>query len=154
MAALSELGFDSDKIQKCAESSFGKFFEEDRGLWAQVNSAYIPAVTINNITYRGRLDAEEIFGAICAGFKDRPDECRSSYKPLDTFLQEHGVVFWIFIAILGNVVLILTIIGAYRACTKQKDGEQLEMQVNSAVSQYFKLNEYATGPGKNNALGP
>ena len=35
-----------------------------------------PAISINNMTYRGDINGFDIFKAICAGFKDQPDICK------------------------------------------------------------------------------
>ena len=37
-----------------------------------------PAVTINNITYRGDIDGNDIFRAVCAGFSQMPEICRGN----------------------------------------------------------------------------
>lgn len=39
----------------------------------EVNSH--PVVTINNHTYKGDMDGEDIAMAVCASFKDRPKYC-------------------------------------------------------------------------------
>jgi len=35
-----------------------------------------PAISINNHTYHGEFTGSDISKAICASFKDRPDECK------------------------------------------------------------------------------
>jgi hypothetical protein len=35
-----------------------------------------PSVSINNHTYHGDFNGPDIATAICASFKDRPDECK------------------------------------------------------------------------------
>jgi hypothetical protein len=35
-----------------------------------------PSISINNITYRGEINAHDIFRAVCAGFKDQPEICK------------------------------------------------------------------------------
>ena len=34
-----------------------------------------PGIVINNQTYRGQLEVEEVFNAICAGFHNPPIYC-------------------------------------------------------------------------------
>jgi hypothetical protein len=43
---------------------------EDAIEWVLRGPHFVPAVVINNITYRGTLDPENVFQAICEGFKD------------------------------------------------------------------------------------
>jgi TctA family transporter len=37
---------------------------------------FTPAVVINNQTFRGQLEVETVFNAICAGFYTVPDYCK------------------------------------------------------------------------------
>jgi hypothetical protein len=39
-----------------------------------------PAVTINNVLYRGSLEGEEIFEAVCARMASPPSVCYSSLE--------------------------------------------------------------------------
>lgn len=37
-----------------------------------------PALTINNITYRGQISGYDIFKTICAGFLVQPEICKGA----------------------------------------------------------------------------
>jgi hypothetical protein len=39
-------------------------------------ASHWPALVINNITYRGDIEAEAVFFAICSGFDHAPKECQ------------------------------------------------------------------------------
>lgn len=45
--------------------------------WNAHGSHYIPSVIINSVAYRGTLDPENVFSAICNSFKDVQDECKA-----------------------------------------------------------------------------
>jgi len=74
---MKSVGIDFTAIQTCFTKSFNKpgnfesmnhVLQKDRE-WADLNGlAWHPAVTINNYTYRGDFDGEDIFNAVCAGF--------------------------------------------------------------------------------------
>lgn len=71
------LGIDFSKTKECVENSFeskGDYNSPNRILKGQIDyaknygSAHWPAIVINNITYRGDLEPEGIFMALCSGF--------------------------------------------------------------------------------------
>jgi len=83
---MNKIGVDFDEISDCVNESFytedhktsdnvilAKEFEE------RTNNGphFFPAIVINNITYRGFLTPDNIFQAICEGFKKHPEECKS-----------------------------------------------------------------------------
>ena len=45
-----------------------------------------PSLTINNMTYRGYLDSDDIFDAICSSFNKMPQVCKD---PLDKNIQDY-----------------------------------------------------------------
>lgn len=42
----------------------------------EYGSSVYPGIVINNQTFRGTIEVEAVFSAICAGFKDTPDFCK------------------------------------------------------------------------------
>lgn len=74
---MSSLDIDPDTIEECVSKSYTKpgnkksinnILTKDRD-WSRLNGlAWHPAVTINNYTYRGDLDGEDLFHAVCAGY--------------------------------------------------------------------------------------
>ena len=107
-----------------------------------------PSITINNQTYKGEFTALDIFKGICHGFKQQPDECYGDKvwelmrydedlnpEPKPSIAQKTHVIAAILIAIIINLVFLF----CYRRYQRKKMNEELHVQVNSAVSQYFKL---------------
>jgi hypothetical protein len=39
-----------------------------------------PSIVVNNVTYNGDISGEKLAWAICAAFKEKPDECDLSWK--------------------------------------------------------------------------
>ena len=96
---------------------------------------------INNRTYRGQLESLAVFNALCAGFANPPAMCQGtlgSYSP--DFLPEEGIkgsliVMIIIVLALLNVVIVY----CYRRYSKREMQNEMQMQIESAVSQYFAL---------------
>lgn len=89
---------------------------------------------INNITYRGNLDAEDVFEALCAGFEHKPEECEIKRMNLEGLT--HGTFV---LVIAGFTVLLVLAICLFRRYMKREMQSEMNMAVNSAVSQYFAL---------------
>lgn len=157
---MSQEGIDHDKVHKCMQDSFVKdskgvivdntLLKEDKQ-WANNLGIFLhPSITINNITYRGDLNGYDIFRAVCVGFESMPDVCKgdnifsviekleessSDRRASGHFAKTYHIVAAIVLVMLINFIALY----AYRRYNKKKMNEELQMQVNSAVSQYFKL---------------
>lgn len=120
--------------------------------WNNFGSHLYPSVVINNITFRGHLNPYNVFEAICAGYKDTPQECinfllQEGFQPIlniEEFeasqAKKSGVRQTTFVGILallvvGNIILVL----AYRKCLQKEIQDDMKIQVSSAVSQYVAL---------------
>lgn len=103
-----------------------------------------PSLLINNQTYRGDWEVSAIAPAICAGFTVQPQFC-SDYepKPIDTKTQvEEGINVWVLILIISILIAIISaILIGYRIWVKRELQMDMQLQVNSAVSQYFALSD-------------
>jgi len=101
-----------------------------------------PAVVINNQTFRGQLEIEAVFNAICAGFYTEPKFCK---KLLDTnnvnskelllhygsqIVISHMKVLSLCIVICLVVVIMLCY---YRRHAKREMKRQMNDQIESAV---------------------
>ncbi len=154
---MKSLHLDTDAVDRCISSQYVqknklttiKLFEEDR-LWAnKLGIVLHPSVTINNITYRGEIEGFDIFKAICAGFLEQPEVCKGDnvFKVLHKvdhsdmlyhrrpLVRLYHIVFAIIVVLAINVFALYI----YRKFQKRKLNEELQVQVNSAVSQYFRL---------------
>ena len=83
--ALSHIGISPEEVNDCVENSFvepGNYQSENRILkedrkWQEImRITSHPTISINNHTYRGNFVGKDIAVALCASFKDRPDECK------------------------------------------------------------------------------
>ena len=154
---MEKLNLNVKAVDKCYEKQFDfrgrtpivTILEEDRN-WAKTFGINLhPAISINNITYRGQFEGFDIFKAICAGFLEQPEICKGD-KVLQFFSLENtgdllyrrrSVIKLFHIVAAVIVVLLLNVLALciYRKYQKRKVNEELQVQVNSAVSQYFRL---------------
>lgn len=82
-------GLDWDKTMQCVQDSFttpdesqwnsptvnNTMIDRDIEYWAKYGTALYPAIVINNYTYRGQIETQAVYNAICAAFHDPPKEC-------------------------------------------------------------------------------
>ena len=50
--------------------------EQDREVIKSLGGILRPSILINNFTYRGDLEVDDIFKAMCSGFQSKPDICK------------------------------------------------------------------------------
>jgi hypothetical protein len=86
---MDKLGLPYDEVMKCVNNSFkggnhtrvdNDIFKEENEYWKSYGPHFFPAIIINNVTYRGFLNPEHVFEAICEGFETAPSECKSDSK--------------------------------------------------------------------------
>lgn len=82
---MKELDIPYDRIWDCVEESFysknhvksdNSILSKESFTWKDNGPHFFPAIIINNVTYRGSLNPDNVFQAICKGFKDAPNECK------------------------------------------------------------------------------
>eukprot|EP00347_Sterkiella_histriomuscorum_P000300 403376411 len=132
--------------------SVNTFLQADRKRRDELGLVINPGFVINNMTYRGDIEATDIFRAVCAGFSTKPEICRSQNfakidgtefgngdQQVNVHSEDHikinHVYAMVFVVLMINVGLLCL----YRIYHKQKVKTHLNMHVNSAVSQYFKI---------------
>ncbi len=142
-------GLDWKKTQNCVEATFigrgdkyrqtNVMFDAEQEYYQKFGPSFFPGVVINNRTYMGSLDPENVFAAICAGFKDSPKECKAHAIGLGeaTGISTSRLLLIIFGLVGINILLIL----CYRRFAKKEVNDQMQMHINSAVSQYFALQD-------------
>ena len=71
------LNLDFSKTKECVDTSFdskgdldtpNRILDDERSYAAKFGSAHWPAIVINNVTFRGDLEPEGIYLALCSGF--------------------------------------------------------------------------------------
>lgn len=127
-----------------------KYLKEEAEKWKALGSAYWPSVVVNDRTYRGDLVPDNVMNAICSSFSEEPGYCRKfkEEQGIPTALTGNGVTSTVLVFVVVFLVLInVGIIYLYRRCQNREIKQNMQMQVNSAVSQYFALSTRNTSSG-------
>lgn len=147
---MGDLSIDKEKIDKCIDDSFEKaagettnmelndnsILKKERISLNEYNILQWPEVIINGNMFRGNLEADLIFNAICASLKDAPEECKlSNPVPADSDGVSVGVV--LLIVAISIVVIFLLMIFVYRRMLKREISQNMNTQINDMVSQYM-----------------
>jgi hypothetical protein len=149
--AHDRLNIDYKETERCVKSSFsssnpndwGKertsnyYIDEEIEYWKTYGAGIYPSLVINNRTYRGQLESLAVKNALCAGFANPPSMCEAtlgSYTP-DFLPQDDGIRASVIVAIVIALVLInIVIVYCYRRHSKREMQNEMQMQIESAVS--------------------
>merc|ERR1712216_795857 len=76
---MEELGIDVSQVRNCVDTSSNAKLESQL-----VNKAWSPrALRVNGWRYSGLLEADLVTKAVCSGFVDQPEECKSLLAPAE-----------------------------------------------------------------------
>lgn len=92
-----ELNLDWEATNQCVQDTFddahysNSVFAENSKKWREYGTAYWPSVTINNVSYRGDITAENIMEALCGTLQQNlPKACKSFFAQEGvTYFKEH-----------------------------------------------------------------
>ena len=82
-------------VNQCVDSSFVNFanytsensiLSADKNWSDGLGLKFHPSIVVNNVTYQGDISGNQLAFAICAAFKEKPDECDLSWK-IQAFTQ-------------------------------------------------------------------
>ena len=153
--AHTKLGIDFEQTMECVYGSFSSndwaaattnntLIEEEIEYWKTYGTGIYPSIVINNRTYRGQLESLAVFNALCAGFANPPHMCANllgsnqpDFMSIDDGVRPAVIVGIVLVLILLNVVIVY----CYRRHAKREMQGEMQMQIESAVSQYFALSQ-------------
>lgn len=148
-----------EKTMKCVKKSFEDYnmlkdqsfyqsnakIDEDIELWRQYGTGKYPAVVINGVTFRGQIEATNVFEAICAGFERMPRYCADTLKNIRKNSGPYenmpdGIAPSVLALIVVSLIALnVVIIYCYRRITKREMKKQMDAQIETAVSQYMRI---------------
>lgn len=151
-----QIGRDYEKTMSCVADTFeavglggpnfqkddNKVLREESIKWKAYGSAYWPSIVINERTYRGDMVPDSVFAALCSAFIEEPSYCTKfkEQEGIPTQAGSSGVTRNVLVMVVVFLVALnILIIFLYRRCQNRELKQDMEMQVNSAVSQYFAL---------------
>jgi len=144
---IESLDINFEEIEECVNDSFfgsdhtiakNSMLQREKEDWKNNGPHFFPAIIINNVTYRGFLTPDNIFQAICEGFKKHPKECKSimdANSHTGNGISLRTMVFIVAAILACNLILLLL----YRRYYKKEMQSEVKMAAHSAVSQYFAI---------------
>jgi len=128
--------------------------EEEMAYDKAYGAKMTPAVVINNITFRGQLEVEAVFSAICSGFADTPSFCQKYLETNEwnkpelvimqgTFQRKHTFLR-VFMICVGIMAMVGVVLMCYRRSARREMQTVMKDQVESAVNQYLALSNRDT----------
>lgn len=135
----NKVGISKKDVNKCYEGNFTSILEREFNSSLSAGVYYTPAVVVNNVSLRGTLDVNSIFGAICVGFNMTPSVCKT--------LGEKSPIPWGTVLLILFVVSAASIVSIYYCVNKSKKEfqDQLDLQVSAAVTHYMALKDQNRG---------
>lgn len=86
------------------------------------------------------MNADNVYEAVCANYNDMPRGCVNYQGAIQGYNDGVDLSILIFV-IVGLLVFNIVLIVMYKNCTEKEMKNDMEMQVNSAVSQYIALSQ-------------
>jgi hypothetical protein len=157
--AMEKVNIKPKDIDKCVRSSFeGKdetladntFLREEKFGMIEKGVIFYPAIYINNQNFRGDLEADELMDALCSGFTNKPNACIEWQRRFEDNQEgttkrrrrHRGMSVLTLILLMGTMAgLLALVLYLYRRWVRQEMAQEMKRQVNSAVGQYFALND-------------
>jgi len=100
-------------------------------MWKLFGSGYYPSVVINNRTFRGDLNSDSVFMAICAGFAKQPSVCGTNLldpNPVIMISSDEGISGNVLIAVVVLLVFVnVILIILYRRCTNKDIQDDMKL---------------------------
>ena len=158
--ASLQLNIPNDQINKCISDSFinqdkiidkenlsiyvlNKLLEEDNKSKRDYYIDFLPAITINGRHFWGSWKGENVFEAICAGYKKKPEICYAE----GAFIRPEGMS-WVVITILIILILFVNLLIFYfcrnymrKRIKERMDSNEINTKINEVVSSYLALRE-------------
>lgn len=150
---LEEIGIVSkETIQDCVKQTFntqGKVdmdkddnwvLQDMAKRWHQRGTHIAPAVSINEVVYRGQINPDNVFEAICSGFESMPSGCTKWLLKEGIPVKDVGVSTQTLVIIVASVVTLNLVLALlYKQFLNKELQSDMKVQVQSAVSQYVAL---------------
>lgn len=137
--------FNSSFVLSDNESSFNylrddnRILKEERTFSIEKAIAFWPSVTINDEVYKGNLNGDLVFSAICQAFENKPQVCVFEKTPFDEDLVNTNIIVIVLMMIIF-IIAVLSII----YCTKYKklrESRVKALEISEIIGKYQVLHE-------------
>lgn len=156
------LGYNFAETEACVSASFSEEdwksdavhnikIDGEIAYWKEYGTNIYPSVVINKKTYRGQIEPLSVYNALCAGFTNPPAQCLKTLhikKEVEVMVDggdlDNVSVGAIIAAVVGLIIINVVIVYCCRRRAKREMANEMQMQIESAVSQYFALTQKET----------
>lgn len=151
---LDELNVDYNEIKSCVDESFieenltaiidvkyndNRLLKKERRIANYYNVNFWPSVSINNMSFEGNLESDEIFAAICSFFLNPPDVCKNKNEIKDN-ANSNSYTFLLFLVIVCLFLSVfLIMIRIYKKIVKRELEEEMKGQIQDMMNQYVNI---------------
>lgn len=137
---------DEKAVRKCVNESFdgpnpfvhdNTILKSEKKHWLRSSPGFFPAIQINNATFRGDFEVDEVLLALCSSFTTPPVNCLR-VLPQEVEKVSFVALVLTILAVLGGLAGVLIL---YRMWMQKELQSSMRQQVNSSVSEYMTLTE-------------
>jgi hypothetical protein len=120
--------------------------KKEMAKWKQRGGVW-PMIVVNKIQFKGDLNPDRIFEALCRSFNKPPKDCNlPDFKEIpanpDAYRGGRKTFWKLFGLIIGGLIGVMTLFFfIYRRYVRRAMTEEMNEQINSAVSAYFRMGE-------------
>lgn len=153
---MISMNINETKIKKCFNESFIKngnsdfnvfiddnhILKSERNLFLQNGIQFWPSVSINNDSFKGNVEGEQIFEAICSKFNNVPEYC---YEIMGVTVNKRmeglSISKIVILVIITLILFVLFLVFCFRTYLKRMFHRDMGNKVSEMVSQYIAFYE-------------
>jgi hypothetical protein len=150
------VGIPFTKIEKCEVQSFkldkksdlvytnnNTLLEDDYEVRKKYEIRVFPTIMVNNKTIPNAWTAEDLFEAICTGFKNKPEVCNKQLNVSGNKDLSFGFILLIIIIVIALNIGIIYVCKTYIAerIHERVDNVDINSRINSVVTSYLSLRD-------------
>jgi hypothetical protein len=136
--------FKLDKYSELVYTNNNTLLEDDYEVRKKYEIRVFPTIMVNNKTIHSSWSAEDLFEAICSGFKNKPDVCFQNYNDYgDNNDLSFGFILFLIIIVIALNVGIVYVCKNYisQRIHERVDNVDINSRINNVVSSYLALRD-------------
>lgn len=141
------------RVQTCFNSSFflgandkeinifandNLLLKEERRVSIENGIGFWPSVTINNDSYKGNLNGDLVFSAICQVFEEKPNFCLIEEEKNDELINKNIIIMVLMLIVFILCVTLIIYCSKYK---KIKESKMKALEISEIIGRYQVLNE-------------
>jgi hypothetical protein len=135
--------FKLDKYSELVYTNNNTLLEDDYDIRKKYEIRVFPTLMVNNKTIHSAWNADDLFEAICSGFKYKPEVCNNIKDNSNNGDLSFGFIVIIILVVIGLNVGIIYICKNYIAqrIHDRVDNVDINSRINNVVSSYLALRD-------------